>query len=106
MTEEMAFDVASRRLCPDGACTGIIGPDGKCSECGQAPSASALGATDAPVNESSATANEARFLADEGRDAAEGTFDANRPLCPDGSCVGVLGIDGRCGVCGKLGRVS
>ena len=29
------FD-AKRRLCPDGACIGIIGPNGRCSECGRA----------------------------------------------------------------------
>jgi hypothetical protein len=26
-----------RRLCPDGACTGLLGPDGKCKECGRSP---------------------------------------------------------------------
>jgi len=25
---------ASRQLCPDGACIGVIGPDGRCGECG------------------------------------------------------------------------
>jgi hypothetical protein len=29
-----AFD-DDRQLCPDGACTGVIGPDGKCKECGR-----------------------------------------------------------------------
>jgi len=27
-----------RRLCPDGACIGLIGPDGKCKVCGRAAS--------------------------------------------------------------------
>ncbi len=27
--------------------------------------------------------------------------DFNRKLCPDGACVGVIGADGRCKVCGK-----
>ena len=31
----------------------------------------------------------------------EATFDPNRQLCPDGSCVGVLGPDGLCNVCGR-----
>ncbi len=31
---ETAFD-PHRRLCPDGACIGVIGPDGRCSECGR-----------------------------------------------------------------------
>ena len=30
------------------------------------------------------------------------TFDpTRRKLCPDGSCVGVIGDDGRCRVCGR-----
>ena len=28
-------DWAKRRLCPDGNCIGVIGPDGKCKECGR-----------------------------------------------------------------------
>lgn len=26
---------SNRRLCPDGNCIGVIGPDGKCRECGR-----------------------------------------------------------------------
>jgi len=26
----------------------------------------------------------------------------DRRLCPDGACVGVIGDDGRCKVCGKV----
>jgi len=33
-SEEEAFDMESRVLCPDGTCTGII-VDGKCIECGK-----------------------------------------------------------------------
>ena len=29
-------DWASRRLCSDGNCIGVIGPDGRCKECGKA----------------------------------------------------------------------
>ncbi|MBU0513836.1 MAG: hypothetical protein KJ621_03595 [Proteobacteria bacterium] len=28
-------DVATRRLCSDGMCIGIIGADGRCKECGK-----------------------------------------------------------------------
>jgi len=31
---ESAFD-EERQLCPDGACIGVLGPDGKCKECGR-----------------------------------------------------------------------
>ena len=30
-----AFDGEERQLCPDGACTGLVGSDGKCKECGR-----------------------------------------------------------------------
>ena len=30
-----AFDDEDRQLCPDGACTGLLGSDGKCKECGR-----------------------------------------------------------------------
>jgi hypothetical protein len=33
-----ADDFESRQLCPDGACTGLIGPDGKCKVCGRTSS--------------------------------------------------------------------
>ena len=33
--EEEAIDFASRKLCSDGTCIGIIGPDGRCKECGK-----------------------------------------------------------------------
>ena len=29
------FDDEERQLCPDGACTGLVGADGKCKECGR-----------------------------------------------------------------------
>lgn len=33
-----AFDDDDRRLCPDGACTGLLGADGKCKVCGRTSS--------------------------------------------------------------------
>jgi hypothetical protein len=30
-----ADDWDNRRLCPDGNCIGVIGPDGRCKECGR-----------------------------------------------------------------------
>ena len=29
------IDFASRKLCSDGACIGVIGSDGRCKECGK-----------------------------------------------------------------------
>ena len=95
--------ISRRRLCPDGACVGVIGPDGKCSECGRtasgepAPDESiAMGTdesiateTDDPVTETAPVPND------------DGAFDPNRHLCSDDGCIGIIGDDGRCKVCGK-----
>ena len=37
-TAESDEDWDNRVLCSDGACIGVIGPDGKCKECGKPPS--------------------------------------------------------------------
>ncbi len=38
---------------------------------------------------------------------SEGTFNpAERRLCPDGSCIGLVGANGRCRVCGRAGDGS
>ena len=33
--DERPVDFASRKLCSDGTCIGVIGPDGRCKECGK-----------------------------------------------------------------------
>ena len=92
--EERAFD-SNRRLCPDGSCLGVIGDDGKCMVCG----ADDDGRTAPSTAEQPDVADEVAppMARDEGRS----DFDPNRKLCSDGSCVGVIGNDGRCSLCGK-----
>jgi hypothetical protein len=91
------FDPGQRRLCPDGACVGLVDNAGRCQECGRfwgpdAPgSAPRVTHADEPDSESPA----ASFV------APSGGFDPNRRLCPDGTCVGVLGADDACSVCGR-----
>jgi len=100
MNEELEFDAAQRHLCPDGACTGLVGPDGRCAVCGleggQPPE---RGAASSNPRESRPAAQPSVSVAAEG---ADGGFDVARKLCDDGSCVGVIGPDGRCGVCGRV----
>ena len=36
----------------------------------------------------------------------DSAFDPKRRLCPDGSCVGIIGADGRCSVCGQAKRAT
>ena len=82
------LDLEERQLCPDGACIGVIGADGKCNVCGR----SADGA-EAATEVATATVTET-----EAESETEG--DVDRQLCPDGACIGLIGPDGRCKVCG------
>jgi hypothetical protein len=92
--EDSDFD-PTRHLCPDGACVGLIGPDGRCTVCGRTPEAAAAG-EEAPEPAAAAASGAA------GEPAGEsGGFDPNRRLCDDGSCVGLIGADGTCNVCGQ-----
>ena len=103
------IDWENRLLCEDGNCIGVIGPDGKCKECGkkyegalpenfdseeQTPS-------DGPGETDDLDAS-AQTAADDsvGQDDASDDW-ANRQLCSDGNCIGVIGRDGRCKECGK-----
>jgi hypothetical protein len=113
MTDEIEFDPGGRVLCPDGSCTGVLGADGRCSECGrtgEVPTGYTGAAAAAPDPASEAPHFEPPLQQSDGDgDAAARAveldaagFDERRPLCPDGACVGVLGPDGRCPVCGQV----
>jgi hypothetical protein len=75
-----ADDEDDRELCPDGACIGVIGDDGRCGECGRGREAAAV---QPPVE----------AIVVEGDES-------ERELCPDGGCIGLIGPAGRCKVCG------
>jgi hypothetical protein len=108
MSDTEKFDPSRRRLCPDGACVGLLDESGRCKECGRTASGKVEEVVSAPAFDDSAS-EDVGF--DPGRDsdaeepelAASGGFDPKRKLCPDGSCVGVIGADGRCSVCGQAG---
>jgi hypothetical protein len=102
-----------RRLCPDGACIGVIGDDGRCRVCGRSgggggKDAAPAGFVPAPdvEDEDEDQDGDEDGDGDEGQKAggeskAAGAFDPNRRLCPDGGCIGVIGPDGVCTVCGQ-----
>ena len=111
-----------RELCPDGACVGVIGPEGTCKVCGRAAAnwgdERNRGLTPLPPEGPSETADDSpddlddEYEADDDADdAADDDPDeapalgaepwAERKLCPDDACIGLLGDDQRCKVCGK-----
>ena len=89
MTDE---DWDDRALCPDGACTSVIGADGVCRTCGKV----------APFWGDERRRGMVAAEAPPARDQGPQVFDDDeRTLCPDGACTGVLGPDGACKVCGR-----
>lgn len=105
--DHIEMDWDNRRLCPDGTCVGTIGPDLTCRICGTPfdPNEDPLGSPEAPSSvsehapemesEEEEQLSEEEDPGDEGEDGWE-----ERELCPDGSCIGTLGDDGHCRVCG------
>ncbi|MDD5308742.1 MAG: hypothetical protein PHU25_15600 [Deltaproteobacteria bacterium] len=84
------FSVEDRILCPDGACIGVIGPDGRCKVCG-------VSSVDGDASPPTGEAPEFKPGVDDPADLDP----SDRVCCPDGTCVGILGPEGRCGVCGR-----
>ena len=93
------FDPTRRKLCPDGTCVGVIGDDGLCRVCGRSEAEAEAGAPVVDPADTDAVASFEPSAAEPGLDP--GTFDSTRRLCDDGSCVGVVGEDGVCRVCGR-----
>ena len=92
------IDWENRTLCVDESCIGVIGPDGRCKECGKA--------FESGQQEEIPAAQDMEDAKAEPRDDEEAESQAdigweNRTLCIDESCIGVIGPDGRCKECGK-----
>ncbi len=93
-------DWEKRTLCSDEACIGTIGHDGKCKECGK------LYESKLPVGRGVSNIQKAVPEEKKAVSAAEAVSDDDwdkRVLCSDGACIGVIGPNGRCKECGKLG---
>ena len=89
-------DWKNRILCSDESCIGVIGPDGRCKECGKVYQKPATGEMDTAQSDSTPQEDL------EERPAAQFDDDwENRTLCSDESCIGVIGPNGRCKECGK-----
>ena|GEM_PF-1262592 len=91
--KENDFTVEERIPCPDDLCVGIIGEDGVCGICGRKLSSDATQA--AEIQE--IKINKINENKEEHLHAGEN----ERIPCPDDLCTGIIGEDGRCGVCGK-----
>lgn len=118
-----------REVCPDGACTGVIGAEGRCKVCGQVSPTwdnerergmivEGVHVPHDDVDHEDADDDEGEDDVDEGDEvAARGSDPAlaalmpgastddvdwsRRVLCLDEACIGVLDARKVCSVCGK-----
>jgi hypothetical protein len=97
-SDSSAADWDSRVLCIDDSCLGLLGTDGRCGVCGQLGSieGSTAAAPVAPL----ALATDLPLELAAGSLASDDSDFADRELCPDDSCVGLLDQGGACKVCG------
>ncbi len=96
----------NRRLCIDESCIGVIGPDGRCKECGlpfeEGPSDGTEEESAVEDFEAAAAEEELEDVAENGAETSHADLEwEQRRLCIDESCIGVIGPDGRCKECGK-----
>jgi len=94
------FNLEDRVLCSDDACIGTVGQDGRCKVCGKPYEGDAeISAKAAPeATNGERPVEEAPCAATASADA-----DSERVCCPDDACIGIIGSNGKCGVCGKSG---
>lgn len=104
----------NRTLCSDENCIGVIGPDGRCKECGHKfkgnlSKVSIPAEEDVPPDDIEPDETELEEAADASQkpavlqsvDSQPDSDWESRTLCSDESCIGVIGPDGRCKECGK-----
>lgn len=113
--DDSSFEPEQRFLCVDDLCIGLVGSDSCCRICHRLnPEAKAYAAANPAAPALVATAEhqvEAQpdsaspsvpdlSASDEASDEASDDF-AERVLCSNEACIGVIGSDGHCRECGK-----
>jgi hypothetical protein len=109
-----------RQVCPDGSCIGLLDAQGVCKECGMVGSVATTDprlrgfkkedvATPPPETVEPETADVEDADPEDGSEKSVETAREDLPadfedrqLCPDGSCIGLVGQDGVCGECGAV----
>ena len=97
----------NRKLCSDGNCIGVIGPDGYCKECGKPyegklPKEMSNLETEDKEHVSQEDFKASKPVVDDKNKVSQADIEwQNRRLCSDGNCIGVIGPDDRCEECGK-----
>ncbi len=112
ISSENELEWENRVLCSDESCIGVIGPDGRCKECGlpfegelpttfhESPSDQTSSGQAQAVEPLDPQSNPGGTAKDESPVFSSGDDWDQRTLCSDESCIGVIGPDGRCKECG------
>ncbi len=106
-TEKTGFTLDGRVMCTDDTCIGIIGTDGLCTECGLAytgdekPGETPSGDAPSPVLQDDEPTDSRDPGADDDKEPSPSPDE--RVCCPDDTCIGIIGADGKCGTCSKTG---
>lgn len=85
--EENSLGEEERIPCPDQSCVGSLGEDGRCRVCG-------IGMGDVVPGD------EGELKGGMDEEEEEPCDMPERIPCPDGNCVGTIGDDGCCRICG------
>jgi len=95
-------DWEARRLCSDDSCIGVIGTDGRCRVCGLL-SPNAPRDPDPSISRDTVTDEPQEPHSEDQVPERQDPEWEDRKLCIDESCIGTIGTDGRCRVCGRTG---
>jgi hypothetical protein len=101
-TPEADLDWENRRLCSDDSCIGVIGADGRCRVCGLLDTNTPPGSNPPSSMSTDQKESQESFTEDQATESNDIGWE-DRKLCLDESCVGAIGADGRCNVCGLSG---
>lgn len=100
---ETDLDWENRRLCSDDSCIGIIGPDGRCRVCGLPDTTPPAGPDPSSTGISTLKDEPQGPPSEDHVPEPQGPGWEDRKLCSDESCIGTIGTNGRCSVCGLTG---
>ncbi len=96
------LDWENRRLCSDDSCIGVIGADGGCMVCGLPDTKAHVGSDRSSSMSGVHEEIQHPSAEDQVLEPQDSEWE-DRKLCLDESCVGAIGSDGRCNVCGLAG---
>ncbi|MBI5593398.1 MAG: hypothetical protein HY881_23320 [Deltaproteobacteria bacterium] len=96
-------DWENRRLCSDDSCIGVIGADGRCGVCGLLDPSAPPGDPEHSTSRNTVKDEPREPPSEDQVPEPQDPGWEDRKLCPDESCIGTIGTDGRCRICGLTG---